>query len=45
MPISYDNVSYDLLSVIGPKAEDKSQGELKGMLKEIGYTADQVYKF
>jgi hypothetical protein len=29
----------------GGKNEDKTQGELKGMLKDLGYTADMVYKF
>ncbi|KAG0142529.1 hypothetical protein CROQUDRAFT_97409 [Cronartium quercuum f. sp. fusiforme G11] len=32
-------------AVSGPKAADlSSQGELGGMLKELGYTKDQVYK-
>ncbi|KAK9819356.1 hypothetical protein WJX74_009690 [Apatococcus lobatus] len=29
----------------GEKAKDKSQGELTGMLKDMGYTEKQVYKF
>lgn len=32
-------------SVSGDKAPDKSQGELKGMLADLGYSADQVFKF
>ncbi|EIE21212.1 cytochrome-b5 reductase like protein [Coccomyxa subellipsoidea C-169] len=32
-------------AISGDKAEDKSQGELTGTLKSIGYTSDQVYKF
>lgn len=32
-------------AVSGDKAPDKSQGELTGLLKAMGYTADQVYKF
>jgi cytochrome-b5 reductase len=31
--------------VAGAKAKDKSQGELGGILKELGYTSDNVYKF
>lgn len=33
----------DIMS--GGKAEDKSQGELKGLLKDLNYTPDMVYKF
>eukprot|EP00271_Cylindrocystis_brebissonii_P016899 TRINITY_DN4186_c0_g1_i1.p1 TRINITY_DN4186_c0_g1~~TRINITY_DN4186_c0_g1_i1.p1 ORF type:complete len:368 (-),score=57.03 TRINITY_DN4186_c0_g1_i1:361-1464(-) len=29
----------------GNKAPDKSQGELSGLLKDLGYTKEQVYKF
>jgi cytochrome-b5 reductase len=29
----------------GDKAKDKSQGELTGLLKDMGYTEDMVYKF
>jgi cytochrome-b5 reductase len=32
-------------SLSGDKAPDKSQGELTGLLKDMGYTSDQVYKF
>lgn len=32
-------------AVSGDKAQDKSQGELSGLLKAMGYTQDQVYKF
>jgi cytochrome-b5 reductase len=32
-------------AISGDKAPDKSQGELQGMLKELGYATDQVYKF
>jgi cytochrome-b5 reductase len=32
-------------AISGPKAEDKSQGEIGGYLKEAGYTSDQVFKF
>lgn len=31
--------------ISGEKAPDKSQGELKGYLKELGFTEGQVYKF
>ncbi|GJP75886.1 hypothetical protein CLOP_g6291, partial [Closterium sp. NIES-67] len=31
--------------VSGGKAPDKSQGEVDGLLKALGYTKDQVYKF
>lgn len=31
--------------ISGGKAKDYSQGELKGILKEIGYTEQMVYKF
>jgi hypothetical protein len=29
-------------AISGDKAKDKSQGELQGLLKKMGYTADQV---
>jgi cytochrome-b5 reductase len=32
-------------SVSGPKAEDYSQGPLSGILKELGYKSEQVFKF
>jgi cytochrome-b5 reductase len=32
-------------AISGNKKSPKEQGELKGILKELGYTADQVYKF
>ncbi|CAA3025636.1 NADH-cytochrome b5 reductase [Olea europaea subsp. europaea] len=31
--------------ISGDKAEDYSQGELTGLLKELGYTENMVYKF
>lgn len=31
--------------ISGDKAPDKSQGELSGLLKNLGYTQQQVYKF
>jgi cytochrome-b5 reductase len=31
--------------VCGPKAKDNSQGEVKGILKDLGYNEDNVYKF
>ncbi|XP_015866415.2 NADH-cytochrome b5 reductase-like protein [Ziziphus jujuba] len=31
--------------ISGEKAKDYSQGELSGILKELGYTEDMVYKF
>ncbi|KAG8362619.1 hypothetical protein BUALT_BualtUnG0057800 [Buddleja alternifolia] len=31
--------------ISGDKAKDWSQGELTGILKELGYTEDMVYKF
>ncbi|KAI9484732.1 hypothetical protein BDB00DRAFT_878507 [Zychaea mexicana] len=34
-----------LAAVAGAKAPDKSQGELGGVLKELGYGQDHVYKF
>ncbi|KAI7854529.1 hypothetical protein BDC45DRAFT_545266 [Circinella umbellata] len=34
-----------LAAIAGPKAEDKSQGQLGGILKELGYPQDHVYKF
>lgn len=34
-----------MAAVSGDKAPDKSQGELSGLLKAMGYTSDQVYKF
>lgn len=32
-------------AVSGDKAKDKSQGELTGFLKQLGYSSDMVYKF
>lgn len=32
-------------SISGPKASIKEQGELKGILKELGYTEKNVFKF
>jgi cytochrome-b5 reductase len=32
-------------AISGDKAKDKSQGELTGLLKELGYTKEQVFKF
>ena len=29
-------------AISGDKAKDKSQGELQGVLKKMGYTSDQV---
>ncbi|WVZ72492.1 hypothetical protein U9M48_020942 [Paspalum notatum var. saurae] len=31
--------------ISGDKAKDRSQGELSGVLKDLGYTAEMVYKF
>ncbi|ERN04504.1 NADH-cytochrome b5 reductase-like protein isoform X1 [Amborella trichopoda] len=31
--------------ISGDKAKDRSQGELSGLLKEVGYTEEMVYKF
>ena len=31
--------------VCGDKNPDKSQGKLSGLLKELGYSEDNVYKF
>jgi cytochrome-b5 reductase len=31
--------------VSGTKAKDKSQGDIDGLLKELGYSASDVYKF
>jgi len=32
-------------AISGPKKSPKDQGELSGILKELGYTTEQVYKF
>jgi cytochrome-b5 reductase len=32
-------------AVSGDKAPDKSQGELTGALKDLGYAPEQVFKF
>ena len=32
-------------SISGPKKSPQDQGELSGILKELGYSKDQVYKF
>lgn len=34
-----------LASIAGPKNPDKSQGEVAGLLKELGYDSTNVYKF
>ena len=31
--------------ISGSKARDRSQGPVGGILKELGYTQDQVHKF
>jgi cytochrome-b5 reductase len=32
-------------AISGPKAKDWTQGEVGGLLKELGYTAEMVFKF
>ncbi len=32
-------------AISGDKAKDKSQGELTGILKKLGYAPEQVFKF
>ena len=32
-------------AISGPKTPNYEQGEVSGVLKELGYTADMVYKF
>ena len=32
-------------AISGDKAKDKSQGELTGILKQLGYMPEQVFKF
>lgn len=32
-------------AISGPKNEDKTQGEVGGALKGLGFTSDMVYKF
>ncbi|OAT14028.1 cytochrome-b5 reductase [Blastomyces gilchristii SLH14081] len=32
-------------AISGPKVSPKDQGELSGILKELGYSKEQVYKF
>jgi cytochrome-b5 reductase len=32
-------------AISGDKAKDKSQGDLTGVLADLGYTKEQVYKF
>jgi cytochrome-b5 reductase len=34
-----------LASIAGPKGKNFTQGELSGLLKDLGYTSEQVYKF
>ena len=34
-----------MTSISGNKKSPRDQGELSGILKELGYSADQVYKF
>jgi hypothetical protein len=42
---NYRELRFSQAAVSGDKAKDKSQGELTGILKTMGYTADQVFKF
>lgn len=50
-PIGYDTDIFVcgpppmMEAISGDKAPDKSQGPLSGILKELGYTEDHVYKF
>lgn len=50
-PPSDDNIIFVcgppgmMAAISGDKAPDKSQGELSGALKDLGYSASQVYKF
>ena len=32
-------------AISGEKKSPKDQGQLSGMLKDLGYNSDQVYKF
>jgi cytochrome-b5 reductase len=32
-------------AIAGPKTKDYKQGEVGGILKEFGYTTDQIWKF
>ena len=32
-------------AISGPKTPNYEQGEVSGVLKELGYTSDMVYKF
>lgn len=34
-----------MAAISGDKAKDKSQGEVSGILADLGYTADTVFKF
>ncbi len=34
-----------MTDISGPKAKDYSQGEVQGILKALGYTSAQVFKF
>lgn len=34
-----------MAAISGDKAKDKSQGELSGALKALGYSAEQVFKY
>ncbi len=34
-----------LQAISGDKLPDKTQGPLTGMLKDLGYTEEQVFKF
>ena len=34
-----------MTAVCGPKAKNMGQGQLEGILADLGFTADQVYKF
>lgn len=50
-----DSIDFDYIYVCGPpgmmesvcgtKTKDKQQGELRGMLKDLGFNSDKVYKF
>lgn len=45
LTVSGHHVSVICRAISGDKVSPKDQGELSGVLKDAGYTKDQVYKF
>jgi cytochrome-b5 reductase len=45
VPVQFCGPPPMMKAISGDKAEDKSQGELTGILAKMGFAKEQVYKF